>query len=113
MDNRNLWEKMCCCLSNAEIYAIRFGNGELNKELFGYYMKPNSKSASKSNLFNSLKENINSLKNEFREFLLKYGEIEYPVGLQKVQIFDLVNKWKSCVRPEDKMIYDDLLSIIK
>lgn len=102
--------KIGLSLGKAEIYAIRFGKGELKKGSFNYYTTQNDKLASKSILFNSLKESINLIKNEFREFRLKYGEIEYPADLSKEQLLGFINEWKSCVSPEDKKIYDDLLS---
>jgi len=99
-------------LSKAELYAFKFGNNKniLDIKLFGYYDEcDNETKNSKLKLFEILKKEIELFQDQYKEYCLKYMNLDIPRQI----IIDHLIKLKSFFNDGNIFIYDNILNILK
>jgi len=97
-------------LSALECYSNRF-NSKPTK-YFDFYNLNNLSSKKKdSELRNQCIVQIQLFRMTYNDYIQKYGSYKVD-NLDNKKLKEIINNWKEKVRTEDKVLYDDMLSII-
>lgn len=98
-------------LSSAESYAIKKGYNGNRK--YGYYDPYNTGNIkNEKDLRLELMFQIECFNMSYKNYIKKHKIYHFPKNLKKEEIIDDLNVWVKYVPPDDKILYENIISIL-
>lgn len=98
-------------LSSAESYAIR--NGYNGKRKYGYYDPYNTGNyKNEKDLRLELMFQIECFNMSYKDYIKRHEKYHFPKNLKKEEIIEDLTKWEKYIPPNDKKLYENIMSIL-